>query len=171
MARPIVLPKFECLDALVALLTDPKKFKKHLAELDAVHAQIQDRLDTLETKDELDVQLSRAKAERDNFTFDQDVWEQARDTDAAQLAALNKDLLAEKKRLDAVEAKLNEERAEVAQSRATFEADMTAARITLDAGMVTLAKGEVKLFEARENLEAREEAMTARLEKVQAAWS
>ena len=171
MGRPIAIPKFEGLDALVALLGDPKKFKEHLAELNAVHEKIQESLDTLETKKELTRQLDRAKAEREKFTFNQDVWEQARDADAAQLAALNKDLLAEKKRLDAAEAKLNEERAEVAQSRVTFEADMTAARITLDAGMVTLAKGEVKLFEAREVLEAREEAMTARLEKVQAAWS
>ena len=171
MGRPIAIPTFEGLDALVALLGDPKKFKKHLAVLDAVHVKIREDLDTLETKKELGVQLDCAKAEREKLTFNQDVWEQARDTEAAQLAALNKDLLAEKKRLHAASAKLDEERAEVAQSRATFEADMTAARITLDAGMVDLAKSEVALFEAREDLEAREEAMTARLEKVQAAWS
>ena len=74
---------------------------------------------------ELDVQLSRAKAERDNFTFEQDVWEQARDADAAQLAALNKDLMAEKKGLDAADTPLNEERAEVAASRAPCHAEQT----------------------------------------------
>ncbi len=170
MGRPIAIPTFEGLDALVALLTDPEKFKKHLAELDAVHKQIQEQLGTLETKKELTRQLDGAKAEREKFAFNQDVWEQARDADAAQLAALNKDLLAERKRLDATSAKLDEELAEVVQSRATFEADMTAARITLDVGIAGLAKGEVALFDERTALEAREKAMSARLEKVQAAW-